>query len=337
MVDAPAADTGVLSIDQAVTALSAPPKKEKEPAAETVEATPASEETEIEADPTAENVAEPEEAIEDESEAEQEESESEVEEAQQTSLEPPRFWDAKQKELFRGLSKEAQETILAHEDLRSAATSRALQEATEKRKAADGEASRLAQLAGDLDKLLPQAKQRFKSRWEGVDWNAVIDQYGADQALKLKNEFEAEQTEIQQLEAAKVKVTLENTKRHVADRLVKLQTTCPDLVDTKEGPARQQQLVTYLSGLGVPSKVVIEAASDVELGIAYKAMLWDQAQAKTAKLAQTQKTPPANRPAVRPTPPSGHRSPNNARIQTLSKKPTLSVDEAVELATLRGT
>jgi hypothetical protein len=62
-----------------------------------------------------------------------------------------------------------------------------------KRKAADGEASRIAQLNGVLDKLLPQAMETFKDRWENVDWDAVVDQRGAEEALKLKNQMETEQ------------------------------------------------------------------------------------------------------------------------------------------------
>jgi hypothetical protein len=97
--------------------------------------------------------------------------------------------------------------VLAKETESNRAVSKKMEEAAAARKAADGEASRIAQLNGVLDKLLPQAMETFKDRWENVDWDAVVDQRGAEEALKLKNQMENERRQVQQLNAAKATLT----------------------------------------------------------------------------------------------------------------------------------
>lgn len=334
--DAIAADSGILTIDQAVAQLDAADKQEAEAPAEADAASP-SEGQNTPAEPAAETASEPETATDGET-AETEDGKAEGDEPELPAIEPPRFWDAEAKKRFGDLPRDLQELVLAKETDRDKATAKAIEEAALKRKAADGEASRIAQLNGVLDKLIPQAAEMFKDKWENVDWDKVVDQYGADQALKLKNQMEGERKQLQQLQTAKEQADAATTSRFVADRLEQFKTICPDLVDAKDGPDRQLKLVQFLSeNAGHPADQVIKRASAQELSIAYDAMRWRQAQADAKAKASAPKTPAQTQPArpqkptVRSTAaPSRSGSPQLSRLTQLNNKPRLSMDEAVE-------
>lgn len=337
--DALAADTTPTTIDEAVAFLDAAENKKPEaPAA--AEAAP-NEQPTTEAEPAAEDASEPETATEGET-AETEEGEAEGEKPELPAIEPPHFWDAKAKERFGELPRDLQELVLAKETERDKATAKALEEAALKRKAADGEASKIAQLNGVLDKLLPQAQETFQDRWANVDWNQVVDQYGADQALKLRNQMEGERTQLQQLQIAKGQADAASTERFVAERLDQLKTVCPDLVDGKEGAERQLKVVQFLTEQGLSQDLIVKRASAAELSIAYDAMRWRQAQADAKAKASAPRTQAQTKPATQPKPamkptaaPARAGSPQLARLQQLQRKPRLSIDEAVELLDLK--
>jgi hypothetical protein len=331
--DAPAADNVALTIAQATADLDAVERKENEAPAQADAAS--TEEPNTEAEPAVEDAAEPETAIEGDN-AETEDAEGEAEEAELPAIEPPRFWDAEAKKRFGELPPDLQELVLAKETERDKATAKSIEEAALKRKAAEGEASRIAQLNGVLDKLLPQAIETFKSRWQGVDWNAVVDQYGAEQALKLRNDFEREQGVVQQLQAAKDEAEQVQFSRFVEAETAKLPEMVPDLVDPKLGPERRAALGKFLIETGIPAEN-LKRISALETSIAYDAMRWRQAQAKAKVQAATPSTPaktatPA-RPSVKPTAAANRGSPQIARIKALEaaydKNPSVNNLEAL--------
>jgi hypothetical protein len=335
--DTPAPESGPITIDQAVSILDAAEKRdEAQP-----EAAPEGPDTD--AEPTATDASEPE-TVADGDTAEPEDGETEGE-PEQSAIEPPRFWDAGAKERFRELPTDLQELVLAKETERDKATSKAIEEAALKRKAADGEASRIAQLNGVLDKLLPQVDETFRSRWENVDWNAVVDQYGADQALKLKNQYEAEKTQVQQLVAARAEASQVQFQRYVQTEMAKLPSEAPELADPKLGEQRRGELAKFLvqemtkRGMDTAN---INRLSAWESSIAYDAMRWRQAQAKAKDQSSAPRTQPNRtvtppKPSVRPTATPGRAgSPQQARLQQLSRKPSLTMDEAVELLDLKA-
>lgn len=335
--DALAADSGIISIDEAVANLDAVDKEEEQAAPEKVAA---AEEPNTEAEPAAEDASEPETETADET-AETDDETEEAEEAELPPIEPPRFWDAKAKDRFRELPRDLQELVLAKETEGNVAVSKKIEEAAVARKAAEAEASRISQLNGVLDKLVPQAEETFKSRWEGVDWNAVTDQYGADQALKLRFQFEQEQRQLQQLQAAKSQAEQVQFAKFVEAETAKLPELCPDLVDPVKGGERRQELGKYLISSGVPAES-LRHMSALETSIAYKAHLYDKAQAEAkAKVSAPKPVPkPAavQKPTIRNTAaPAKGGSPNQQRINQLQSKPSLTTDELVELLDLQGT
>lgn len=325
--------TGALSVDQAVMAMELPKKEPEAP----VEAAPVKAgETDSPAEPTAEDTTGAETQTDGEAETEQA-PDAEAEQAeQQPALEPPKFWDADAKSRFGKLPREDQEYILKKEDERNAATAKALQQSTERSKAAEAEVSKLSALTAGLDKLLPQAQEAFKGRWENVDWDKVVDTYGAEQALKYRNQMENERAQLQQLEAAKQQTQAIQFQRFVAEESAKLAEVAPDLADPKQGPARKEALGKFLTGLGVPADR-IPWMTAVEAALAYDAMQWRNGKQTAEKLVAAKPQPaPAKKAPAKPVGTNAPASPQHARIQALSRKSELSIDEAVELANLKG-
>lgn len=333
--DAIAADNTPISIDQAVALLDAADKREEAPA----EAEAASTEGQnTEAEPAAEAASEPETATDGET-AETDDAPEEAEEAELPAIEPPRFWDADKKELFKGLPREAQEYLLAKESERDKATSKAMEEAANARNKANGEASKITQLSAVLDKLLPQATETFNSRWKNVDWNAVVDQYGADQALKLRNQFEQEMGQVQQLQAAKAEADQIQHARFVEAETAKLPQLCPDLVDAQHGATRRADLAKFLIDNGYTPDV-LNRISALETSIAYDAMRFRKAQADAKAKADAPK--PAPKPPVTPKPsvrstaaPSKSGSPKMQEYQRLAAMKVHTMDQATRFLDLK--
>lgn len=331
MADTQTADSGAISIDQAVQLMELPKKEPEAP----VEAAPAKVEgTDSPAEPTADDASGAETQTEGEAETEQT-AEAEGEQPEQPAIEPPKFWDAEAKKRFGEVPRDMQEIILAAENQRNAATSRSMQEAAERRKALEAETAKFTQLTSGLDPLVNQVRTSYKSRWEGVDWDKVIDTYGADQALKLKNQMESEGRQLQQLEAANAQANQIKTQRFVAEETAKLPVHAPELADPKLGQERKRALGDFLIGLGAPQSRISEMSA-LEVGLAYDAMKWRNGQTTAKKLVETPKpAAPAKKAPVKPGATAAPGSSQQARINTLSAKRELSIDEAVELATLR--
>lgn len=322
-VEPTASDNASLSMDEAASFLDK--RDEQQEAAPT--ATPATETPE--AAPAVAETGEPAEVIPGEA--------TETTEAAEPPIEPPKFWGADAKARFRELPRDVQEVISLNEQQSVTATAKKFEEAATARKAAEAEASKLATYTGHLDKLIPQAEATFKSRWEGVDWNKVTEEYGADQALKFRFQFEQEREQLQQLTAAKVAVEQNQFQQFVQEEAAKLPTLAPDLVDPKEGPARREALGKFLVDKGIPSDRIPYMTAN-EASIAYKAMLWDKAQAEAKAKVLSPGAPkpavPQGKLSVRPTA-AAQGTPKSARVQQLSQKRSMTIDEAVELMTLQ--
>lgn len=172
MTNSSSAKSGALSIEQAAALMGKKPKREDACACEEPEA------EEDEQDSPVMPMAGDADGAETRTEGDDDEARSEDgpedEESEQGSLKPPRFWDAEAKKRFGELPRDVQEIIVAKEDARNAATSRALQETAEKRKALDAEGARLGQLINELDRLVPQASAAFQQRWRNTDWSKLV-------------------------------------------------------------------------------------------------------------------------------------------------------------------
>lgn len=332
--------SGALTIEQAVVSLEKLPRKE--PKAEPVEhdAPEPPEDNDIpEGPPEASDTDAPGSPA-SEGENEDEQSGETEETPELEAIKPPQFWDAEAKKRFGELPRDVQEIISKNEKIGVSATSKKIEEASLRAKAAEVAEQRLTQYTQALDQLIPQAIQTFRSRWDNVDWNAVVDQYGAEEALKLRNSFEQEQGQVQQLVAAKVQADDFQFAKFVENESAKLPELAPDLVDPKQGQERRHTLGNWLLEQGGPHGVTPQLLSNLsafETSIAYDAYRWRSAEAKAKTLSQQPKQPaPLQRQSVKPTAAPTRGSQQSQRLNELTRKRTLTVDEAVEMRMLKG-
>lgn len=317
--DALAADNGLLTTEQAIADLTAA-ETEHEDAAPAQSEQPSQPNTE--AEPAAEDAIEPE-TVTDDADAETEDAEAEGEKPELPAIEPPRFWDAEAKKRFGELPRDIQELLSQNEDRSVKATSKSLQEAAEARNAAAQEASNLSALRTQLDQHIQTAKARFKSKWENVDWNATIDQYGADQALKFKNEFEADQAAIAQAERGAAVAEQTDLKNFTAREMAKLPELAPDLVDPKTGPQRLEAMSKVLQSAGY-APAQIQRLSAFEVSLLNDALKWREANANAKAQIGLPKTAakPAvvPKPSVRPTAAPARGSTETSRLKALETR-----------------
>jgi len=297
MSEAATPETGALSFDQAVASL-LPQQAEPEETNNAPEA-PAevAEEPEPQGgdQPPEEADAEPAEPAEDE--------ETETEEAAVEPLEPPKYWSKDAKDRFADLPPELQAVVLEQEGPREAAAAKAKAEAAEETKAARAQLQGVQTLAEQLDAFLPEAIETFQRRWGDPDWEATIEQYGAEQAAKLKARYEREQSQLQQLTQANQAAQQKAHHAYVLEQFQALATLdpelAPDVKDPTQGAEKRQEVTKYLVAAGVDPQA-IGNISAVEMTLARKAMLWDDAQAKLKAAPPKPKNPAPRAAPVRP-------------------------------------
>jgi hypothetical protein len=326
-------EPGFLTIDQAVAQLDAADQKPDEqasPAPEPSQAAPAADapETELPADTAAEG---------DEAETPDAEKPEVEPEAETLKLEPPLWWSTKAKDRFRELSPELQAVVFEQEEVRERVVSKTKQESADARKTADAEREQLKQRISALDAILPQAVQTYRDRWANVDWPALAQQMDPAEYNRARAMYEQETRQVQTLAEESQRANSERLQAFDKEQSEKLKTVAPDLVDEKLGPQRRQELGKFLKDvLGDEfDPAQLRTVTARQLAIAYDAKRWRDAQAKAREQAAnpqpvTKPAAPAPRPTVRATaaPAQGH--PKNARLEALSRKRSLTIDEAVE-------
>jgi len=115
----------------------------------------------------------------------------------------------------------------------------------------------------------------------------------------LKTQWEKERTHVGHLARQAAEAEAIAHTRFVADELEKLKTVAPALTDAREGAGRRGAMGRYLLDQGATADQ-LRFLGALEAGIAYKAMLWDQAQASLKPAAGARAANAAPRPNVRP-------------------------------------
>lgn len=292
---------GALSIDQATEALKAPPlaaAPEMDEAAAAPEAAPADDEF------SAGEASQPADASEDDGPGDGEDDGGAEDEAAEP-LSAPAYWSKDAKAKFAELSPELQAVVLAQEGPREAAAAKAKAEAARQVQAARAETQGVRNLAEQLNSFLPEAIQTFQQRWGEPDWEAAIEQFGAEKAALLKARFEREQGQLQILAQHGREAHLAAHQAHMRaefEVLARLDPElAPDAADARQGSEKRQEVTRYLAEAGV-DRNALAGISALEMTLARKAMLWDQARAA----AKGRGGPPPSDPR-RPTPKPGAR------------------------------
>jgi hypothetical protein len=368
---APAADNSPLSLDQAaeiIAAKSAPPpkqaKKDKAPApvAEPVEEIEddTDQSPEGEGEPVVEDVedseADPQAADDGEEAPDTDTLDAEQEQEPdpaQPKLEAPARWEAEDKALFATLPKKAQETILRREKLQQAEVTKAQQKSAETVKAFETRITHLNDLATRIGEQYVEPAQARMKEWQ--DWFSSSDAQELARTnpgafLEQQTIYGAERRELNDAIKAKQAAERQAFKDFAEEQARLIPELIPEFADEVEGPKRKTELATYLRDNGFePDR--ISGISAKEAQIAWKARKFDsvkdfdalvrdaEAYRKSMKLAKTA-PPPKPRPQAGPNAPvagQGQRlSSSEARLKTLSSKPSLSADEHTELMMLKA-
>jgi len=334
---APVADSAPLSVEQAVKF-----HQERRAKGETrLEPVEVEDETPTEADAEPVDAAESEavnpaadDAQEEPIEANQEGEEQEQAEPEQPAIEPPEFWDADGKDHFAKLPPSAQKAVVEYEKQRTKAVAKAMQEAATLRKTSEAKLQQLDQVIATVGEQVESEAAYFQ------EWDNWLD---SPQAAQLKaSSPEDYNAEIARYQAEKLEYTRKQEKLSQAERMrfrqfaeeqaALLPKVAPELADPKEGKQRWSDTMTYLHERGVPSEQ-IRNISALEASVAYKAMLWDRAQAK-AKETPKPKPKPAG-PSASPAGQGQRPSSSEARIKALNSKHSLTIEEAMELRRLK--
>lgn len=313
----------------------APVAKAPEPAPEP-ENTPAPAEVQQDdeinaADPAAETL------VEEPDEANLEGDDGEEGEPEQPAIAPPQFWDAKQKELFAKLPKEAQEAVIALEKQRDAFVSRKANEAAQVARAAQAKQEQLSQHIEKLSGFVSEVETEL-TEYGKIDWaQEIADATTADEIRNVQwHQARFEKLKQQKDAAARAQQEAEQTEFqdfHRA-RVATLKKIAPDLdPDKPEGIQRIQLLERFMAANNIDPQTQMWVPAE-GMAIVYDALRWRQQEARqrATPAAQTPK-PPAG-PTVRPAS-SASGSSNNQRLQQLSNKKTLSQDEFIELGKLK--
>lgn len=333
----PDAETGALSVDQAVQSLLGEPQLD-----ETPKAGAAPEEAAVEAediqDPQGETSS-PEDA---EDGAETPAEDAETEEAQEEAVEPldpPKYWSQDAKAKFAQLPPELQAVVLAQEGPREEAAAKAKAEAARQIEAAQKDVEGIKTLAEQLGEFLPQAVETFKTRWGEPDWAKVAEEYGADQAFVLKAQHDAEKARLQQLAESTQKAQEEARKadlqaqwRMLAEREPDL---APDVNDPAKGVEKRQSVGKHLLERGYTQEAISQMSA-LDMSVAYDAMRWREAQAKVQAVP---KKPVAAPPKTAVRSPAAQPAATPQRIAQQAKNrfaQTRSVEDAIALLASQG-
>lgn len=284
---------GPLSVDGAAAALAAareqsasePPKQEKAPPPDYE---PANVEAEAEA-PEAEEV-----------EAATEEDAPEVETEEDTppapAIEPPRSWSKEDREVWAKVPREVQEIVAKREADRDKAIN-----------VAASQAGQLNAVLRDMDSkyqsLASNLKGDWQRRWGDVDWVRMAREYTPEEYNHYRAQAEQELADLKAAEAESARVAAAARQAFLAEEGKRLAEISPELADPEKGKERRQKTAEYLVKQGFEASILGDISA-VELTIAHKAMLWDEAQADAKrKAALPRKVAPI--PAGKPVKPSG--------------------------------
>jgi hypothetical protein len=211
-------------------------------------------------------------------------AEEDTVEAEAEAVDAPKWWDAEDKAVFATLTPEQQAAVAKNEAKREAITAKSKQEAAEQRKAAEAKVGELTGLAERLAQALPKAEQAFQSRWEGATAEVWQELAASDplEYIKLRAEFDAEMGQLQHARAAEAQASEVAQANHYATQAARLRELNPVLVSDAKSMAAVGE---YIVKTGIAPEAIMHASAE-ELNMAWKAMKYDEAQAKAKAHAE---------------------------------------------------
>lgn len=239
-------------------------------------------------------------------------------EAAADPIDAPNWWDAEAKGKFAELSPELQEIVKEQEAKREAITQKFKQQASEAQRQFEAQAKELASLAERAESVFEKAQTAFQSRWDGMTPEVWQELYATDPAtaIQLKFEYDTETEQLRQVEQTRQIAQQQAQERHFAEQRQKLQEIAPEL---SSNPERLQAVGRYIVDSGIPPEAIANATAE-ELNLVYKAMRYDEMQARAKQAKQTQIAAPKPAPQKSLAPSTGREvvlPPQERRVQEL--------------------
>lgn len=264
-----------------------------------------------------------------EGQAEGEEGQDQAAEA----VEAPEFWPSEAKADFAGLGAEAQEALLKHYKTAQTQINAKFEEAAAVRKSAEAEVASLKAFSEHATSVVEAAQKAFGDKWAGVtdgDWLALAQQ-NPQEYTRLKAQYDAEQSALQQANAAKEAAAQVERQTWLNEQAEALKTLAPDLVDPKLGRSRAEKTLAYLKTRGASEQDLNDVSAAV-LALAYDSMQLRELRANPAK-ATPKPAPRAGLPAT------GSRAPapsQERNVQQLKNSLAQTGDRGTAVAMLQA-
>lgn len=263
-------------------------------------------------------------------EADAEEPEEEAPEA----VPPPHSWAKDDHDAWSSLTPEAQRVVLKREADRDKAVAQAVQRAAEMSK----QLETFAQRAEEYAHLGDDAFERKwgEKRLGPISWALLLNQARDDQEyqdlLNQKAMYDAEKADVESAKKRAAEQSELARDAFLAQEWKALEEIAPELTDPKEGKARREKVFSYLHETGIPREVLPDISA-IELKLAWKAMRFDEMDAKAkAEAKLPRRNPAAPLPKAVTAKGAGDASPNR-NLQALSQRLTKSgkMDDFVSL------
>lgn len=338
---APAGEGESISIDQAVALFNKKPAPDEQAPATSGEAPEASAAPQ-ESTPQGEDAAPPE----GETSGEQtEEHDPALEEL--PPVEPPRSWTKEEKEAFKTLPREHQQSIADRERERTLAIRRGQDEAAQIRKAAEAERAAAEQARQRYESALPtllqaihlQNMQDFQDvkSWDDVQKMAAEDPGRYMQWDAAQKRAQAVAQQVQAAQARQSQENADNFRAYAESEFQKLLERAPEYADPQKAPQLQNEARELFDDLGVSRDELTalwQGRSSISIHdhrvqlLIRDAMRYRAAQ-KAAKAAPAKPVPPVQRPGTAPAKGEAGREKIEALATRLNR--TGSVQDAVAL------
>lgn len=231
-----------------------------------------------------------------EDDAEPAAAEEEVEqEPEQEPLPAPRSWSKADQEAWGKLPRDVQEIVARREADRDKAANQA--------SAIAGQVNaQIRALSDKYDALAAGLKNDWQHKWGNVDWVRAARELSPEEFNAARAEAEQDLANWRAAEAERERVAKAARQSFLAEEWQKLTELSPELSDPEKGGERRAKTADYLVQQGIEPELIGELSAR-ELTIAYKAMLYDAAQAEAKRKAALPKkvTPQTPAKPVKPT------------------------------------
>lgn len=251
------------------------------------------------------------------------------------AVEAPQFWAKEAKEHFATLDPDTQRFLVEQDKAAQKSINAKFEEAATARKTAEAKAEALTAISSKIEEAATIAAETFKGRWDGMTdqlW-LQLSRESPQEYIQLRAQYDAEQSALQQANAAKEAAARVERQNWLATQAEELKTFAPDLIDPVKGKARFEETISYLRERGAREQDL----SDVSAAV--MALAYDSMQLAKLRKSTPKPTPkPVPRPGLAPAASAAAVPPQQRELQALQNRFNQTSDrgDAVKLLMAKG-